>query len=348
MSERKRFAVTLGIIVLIILLISVFSFSVNNFRQSSDKLFSVSNAREYNSILIRNFSFDSMILGTSLSQGFKCSEFDAAFGGESIKLSAAAANFAEMNQFMAFAVKHKKVKRAMIDAPVHFFPMDQSLKEFPEEYYSESNLTARVKKSMSINAFIDEFDFFTDRMKGKVKYTNRDDLYDWNRRHTCSEKVFAKHVLYRENETYLPDDAAYARALEHAETVALPLFKAYPETEFIVFFPPLSMLFYKDVDCNKYIALKEKIVDLLLACPNVRLYDFETAFDIMTDYNNFKDYIHYSGKINSRLIAEMAQDNYRLTGSSKRKALDDLANQIQTYDYQRDYDRLAAAWKKKE
>ena len=347
MSERKFFVVTLTAIIVIIVLFSLFTYLVGCFRESSVKILSISDSRTYNSILIRNFSFDSVLLGTSLSQGFKCSEFDAAFGGESIKLSSSGANFAEMNEFLKFAVKHKKIKRAMLDVVVQFCAMEQTLKDFPLEYYSDNLLKVRLNKSVSINGVLDELDFFWDVVRGKVKYTTRDALYDWNSRSPCSEEIFAQKILYRPHRNFLTHGNFYEKAYENTQKVLLPIFKTHADIEFIVFFPPLSIMNYQGENNIKYITLKEKIIDLLLTCSNVKLYDFEPALHITTDFNNFKDRAHYSGKINSWMLKEMTKDNYRITAQSKQQALDKLLNALNSFDYRKECERLKTLYQKK-
>ena len=344
MSERKCFILTLAIIIAAILLAAAFSFCVSGVRENSDRLFSLTDGRTYNSLIIRKFPFDSVILGSSMSQGFKCSEFDAAFGGQSMKLCAAGANFAEVKEILDFAVKHKKIKRAMLDTPVAFFGRDLTLDSFPLEYYQENNDMVRLKKSFSINAFIDEFDFFWDYLRGKVKYTTRDELYDWNRRRSCSESLLAQDVLYSSGKNYLKDDIAYKNAIVKAENVILPIFRKYSDIEFILFFPPYSMMYYQDKDHDKYLALKKKITELLLSCPNVKLYDFETAFPVMKNLNNYKDRTHYSGVINSWMISQMKDGNYRVTVQNKDKFSADFRECLKSYDFQKEYDRLKSTY----
>lgn len=347
MSERKLFVVTLAAIIVIIVLLSSFTYLVVCFRESSRKILSVSSGRTYNSTLIRNFSFDSVLLGTSLSQGFKCSEFDAAFGGKSIKLSSSGANFAEMNEFLKFAVKHKKIKRAMLDVVVQFCVMEQTLKDFPAEYYSENLFKVRLNKATSINGVLDELDFFRDMVRGKVKYTTRDALYDWNRKHSCSEKIFAQSILYQPHINYLTQGNNCEKAYENTQKVLLPIIKTHANIEFIIFFPPVSIMNYQGEDYSKYITLKGRIIDLLLTCSNVKLYDFETALHITTDFNNYKDRIHYSGKINSWMLKEMSKDNYRITAQSKQQALDKLLNALNSFDYRKECERLKTLYQKK-
>jgi hypothetical protein len=198
MKERKFFIITVIAIIAVTVFLSLFSFLSNSYRDRSKKiLFKYENeSRTYNSILIRSFSFDSIILGTSMSQGFKCSEFDAAFGGQSIKLSAPGASFAEMKEFLKFAVKYKKIQKVLLDAPVEFYAKKQSLQNFPMEYYNGKIIWMRLKKSLSINMLFDEFTFVRKILRGKVKYITRDELYDWNIFLACSEKIFAKHILF--------------------------------------------------------------------------------------------------------------------------------------------------------
>ena len=351
MKERKFFIITVIAIIAVTVFLSLFSFLSNNYRDRPEKILSKyaneNESRTYNSILIRRFSFDSIILGTSLSEGFKCSEFDAAFGGQSIKLSAPRANFAEMKEFLKFAVKHKKIQKVLLDAPVEFYAKKQTLQNFPMEYYNGKIIWMRLKKSLSINMLFDEFTFVRKILRGKVKYITRDELYDWNITYACSEKIFAKYILFHKYSNLLTQNNGYETAAVQANNIVNSLFQTYPDIEFIVFFPPFSMMAYQYIDNHKYVALKEKIINMLLTCHNVKLYDFETAHHIMTDYSKYRDHTHYSGRINSWMIQEMKKNNYRITNQNKKAALEKLFKMLESYDYQKEFERLASIYKER-
>lgn len=76
MKDCNFFFLTLLVSIIVILIIGIFTCFINNIKISSRKLFSGIPGRTYNSIIAKKFDYDAIILGSSFSQGFKCSEFD--------------------------------------------------------------------------------------------------------------------------------------------------------------------------------------------------------------------------------------------------------------------------------
>ncbi len=95
------------------------------------------------------------------------------------------------------------------------------------------------------------------------------------------------------------------------------LIEKNPETEFTIYFPPLSIFWwycvYKEekleivLDFKKYIAQKS---DLL---PNIRLIDLQlTASGIDFDLDRYKDMTHYDAAVSKETIYDIASDKYRV------------------------------------
>ena len=347
MSERKIFFISLAAIILLVLVFASFSFWMSYAKISSKQLYSNQSAREYNSIVINNFDFDSLILGSSMSQGFKCSVFDAAYGGKSIKLTCSGSNFAEVKFFTDYTVRKKKIKRIMLDAPVTFLPWEQTLKDIPMEYYQDNMKILFFKKSFSINAVVNAFSDLKSKITGKTKYISRDDLYDWNLGRKCGEKYFAQRLLYDKRTEFNIDQKFAEKSKATVREFLYPMFNSCPETEFIVFYPPFSMMYYRLLDRREYIKLKAEITDMLLEMKNVRIFDFETAFHITENFENYRDTSHYSGKINSWMIGQMAQGNYQLTRDNKQQSFDKLLKRFEEYDFDKEYSRIEAKYGKK-
>lgn len=347
MSERKICLWTVGCIILAIFSVAVITYFFSVFQLRSRRLFSGLNPRQYSSIILRNFEFDSAIVGSSLSQGSKCSVFDSVFGGRSMKFTYAGANLAEIQFTIEEMHKYRKIKRVVMDLPMGGLVCEQTLKQMPLDCYRGNFYFSYLKKSFTINELIRSLNFFRRSLTGKIKYTTRDDIYDWNKRHACSEKNFARDLLYNPYKKESFDGHALQEAERNVKTFLLQTFRNYPECEFLIFFPPFSMMYYRNVDLDSYVRMKRMCVDMLLNIPNVKIYDFETDFTVMQNFNNYKDLTHYSGKINSYLLSEMGKDRHRMTAENKEKMLSVFLNGCKNYNYTETYNRLQKTYGKK-
>ena len=340
MKERNFFILTLAMSIIVVLTLGIFTYCINNIKFSSPKLFSGISARKYNSIIAKNFDYDAVILGSSMSQGFKCSEFDKVFNCESIKMTMPGANFKEISFIAEYAMKYRDIKIAMLDSSVYFFRQKITLEQIPKEHYKEKNHFTMLKKSLAITDFVQAIDFFIKFIKGKVKYTTRDELYDWNLSNKCGEKYFAKALLYKNTTYSFFDNNALNNVNENLNKVLIPLFTRHKDKKFILFFPPYSIMFYRSVDPTLYVKLKSQIIDNLLTMNNIMIYDFETAFNITQNFNNYKDVTHYSGRINSWILSEISKGNYLLTKQNKEHQLKLLHDKLSSYDYNKTYEYM--------
>jgi hypothetical protein len=188
-------------------------------------------------------------------------------------------------------------------------------------------------------------DFCGDYLSGDVKVVSRDELYDWNLERACGEKYLAREVLYK----YVPpivDEDFIQTACRNTKEYLLPVLDVHPETQFILFFPPYCMMMFRNVDAAAYIRLKRELTDMLLPYRNVALYDFQTAFPVIENFDNYKDVSHYSGKISSWMIDELQHNHYRMTAENKETFLQALQTKLEHYDFQKEYDRLKKHYSK--
>ena len=335
MSERKIFLLTVCSVAAAVLLIGSVSYVVNGWVMKSDRLVSNMDARKYNSVIIKRFKFDSAIVGSSLSQGFKCSEFDKVWGGYSQKLTFSGANPAEIDFLVDKIAGKQKIRRIMIDILIPYWGGKADLKEIPVGLYGEEAEIERFKNSFSINAVVEAYGNISGFLQGKMKFTDRDSLYDWNRKRKCGEKFLAENLLYGTEKGYEITEENAGKTLENVREFLVPMLKRHKECEFILFFPPPSVLFYRNTELKAYCSLKSKVADMLLELPNVKLFCFETAFDVMGNCDNYKDLTHYSGKVNSWILECMKNNKFRLTAENKAERLALFCKYTGSYDFRK-------------
>ena len=112
-------------------------------------------------------------------------------------------------------------------------------------------------------------------------------------------------------------EQADRRMRENFESCVLSTIRAHPETEFIFFFPPYSHWYWGYTEkygvSDELLRAKAYTARALLAFPNVKVYDFHAAVDVITDLDNYFDILHYSPAINRRIVEWIAADKDRCT-----------------------------------
>lgn len=137
---------------------------------------------------------------------------------------------------------------------------------------------------------------------------------------------------------FLDQDAYLESAKLNLEHNILPLIQANPDTEFVFFFVPFSMLYWDNEiragTLDATLASMEYAIETLLTQENVRVYFYADHWDIATNLDNYKDYSHYGIWINSHITQLIAAGEDRMTPENYSSVLADMKQFLYSYDYE--------------
>lgn len=136
----------------------------------------------------------------------------------------------------------------------------------------------------------------------------------------------------------LKEDAYLESARLNLEHNILPLIQANPDTEFVFFFVPFSMLYWDNElragTLDATLACIEYTIEVLLEQENVRIYFYQDQWDIATNLDNYKDYSHYGVWINSRITRQLAAGENRVTTENYASIIADMKEFLHSYDFE--------------
>ena len=141
---------------------------------------------------------------------------------------------------------------------------------------------------------------------------------------------------------------AYLEAVEANLAVNIcPYIEKNPQTEFVVFFPPYSILFWNDVLRENHLeaTLEEYryIANRLNAYENVKVYFFPDQEEIICDLNNYADYSHYHPRYNRFMAQCFAQGKYLVAKQGEQgKKIEDYLAHMREIALGFDYEELLA------
>lgn len=79
---------------------------------------------------------------------------------------------------------------------------------------------------------------------------------------------------------------------------------------------------------------EQLVTELLLQCPNVKLYNFFDQYEVITNLDNYRDKEHYSAKINSQILQWIASDVGLVTEENYLERLTAEKQFYLNYDYE--------------
>ena len=111
----------------------------------------------------------------------------------------------------------------------------------------------------------------------------------------------------------------------------------YPDTTFLLFFPPYSICYWDSLvrggRLEREIEAQRIAIEEILKYDNIELYSFCNNFEVVCDLNNYKDVGHYSEKINSQMLGWMNEGEYRLTWNNYEGYLEEIYEFYGVYVY---------------
>lgn len=285
---------------------------------------------------IRTFSYDSVLLGSSVAENFDTSYLDAAYDCNILKIIRASGSVADLMYYLNQAHDRQTLKNI-------FWCMDIfALSSSPEVtlYSSETPRYLHTSSVLDDSTYLFNKDIIFTTIPQSVAYSvlgidTGGHAYDWSdgKNFSADQAMYA----YDKPKENLPTQPVSEETIENVAANLSMLedeIGSHPDVNYIVFFPPYSMLWW---DCgytngvsDEYFYVLEQAIPVLLAYDNVSMYYFQSERDIITNLDLYIDLVHYSPDVNQYMLECITSDQNRVTSDN----MDDVLNGMHdTFDY---------------
>lgn len=301
--------------------------------------------RYINDGISRHFDFDALITGTSMAQNFKPSEMDALFGTNSVKETFSGAGYQEISENLDRALsRNKNLKMVLWAVDYNGFLRDYDwvqYEEYPTYLYDDNpfnDVSYLFNKSILYHGVMANL---TMTLSGAPS-TTMDEYSSWQWE-TGLDQILAS---YNRNDIKAdgPKDFGEKERQMVTKTITLnitDIVNRYPDTTFYIFFPPYSICYWDSANLSetlhRQLMAEQTATELLLDCPNVRLYNFFDQYEVICNPDNYSDGGHYSGEINSKILSWIAQDTGLITKENYQEKLAREKEFFSSYDYESIY-----------
>lgn len=304
------------------------------------------NERYQNDGIIKHFDYDAIITGTSMTQNFKTTEFDTLFHTQSIKVPFAGAGFKEITENLSRAIKANPDIRYIlrgIDYNAILFDKDFSTYDSYPDYLYDDNIFNDTKyllnKDIFLNGSLEVLNF----TKAGLKTPTFDEYNNWMKGRTFGKEAILSSYPppSMEEVKSVPltnEDLKNLRENIHQNFIVLA--NENPDIEFYLFITPYSIYFwdslYRTGNLERQLEAEKIAIEMLLGCNNIKLFSFYNNYDMICNADNYKDTVHYSEDINSKMLNWMHDLEYQLTLENYR----DYCNYIYEFYTTFNYDSL--------
>lgn len=291
--------------------------------------------------LAKNVEADTVLMGTSMAANYRASQIADTFGTTGVRITIPDGYLSEFDQVMDVLFRSQDPQRVIFGLDVNILVRDESgLTEAMPAYLYNSNPLDDVKYLINKdNLYYSVYTLLANRW-GQGETLDEgftwDDTEWWN--HMSALAGYDRPEPVEEQlsaEAYLEPAAANLDIMESWIT-------AHPETEFDIFFPPYSILYWDKTirlgQTEAVFAAMDLACERLLAHDNVKLYGFLMDGDIVLNLDNYCDHIHHSGQVCTQVLGMIAREEYRLTEKNADTMLAQWREFVVDYDYEKFWD----------
>lgn len=315
---------------------------MENFEYELDR----DNQRYVNDGIMKNFDYNAIITGTSMTENFKTSEFDALYGVNSIKIPFYGASYKEINDNLASAIEANPeivcIVRGLdcnrITNQKDTVRSDYA--QYPWYLYDDllyNDVQYVLNKEILFEHTLNGVFFYT--RHGKTTPTF-DEYSNW-----AADFVYGKEAV---DKTYERPEASDNVAVLSEYTIndingnitqnVVSLAKQNPDVEFYYFFTPYSIYWWDELKRQGNLGCQVEAfklaTELMLECDNIHLYSFFDEYEMICDLDNYKDTLHYGEHINSKILEWMRNGEHCLTKSNYEEYWNEILAFYDQYDYE--------------
>ena len=350
MTNNKKFIkIFFSLSLLFLSIVALFNFIIDPYQQYRKptlyKTFYGGNQRALNTGLAKNHNYNSVVIGSSMTENFLISKVSEIINNP-IKLSISGGSAHEIfNTLNTVFKSNNNIETVLIGLDIYAVSG-----KIDRLRYGDNSLPLYLYDYNYLNDIFYLINF--DTLKEFVKVItlpiikkndlnwNYENMYQWQDK---AENEFGKENVLKilkespiDNNKFDKNEYSFETLKKSFDYNFLALVKSNPNKNFIFFYPPYSIIAFKDwtekdilFDIMKFkLYVNEEFSNL----KNVILYDFQSAIEITTNLDNYKDFSHYHQNINHWMIEQIKENNYLVTKDNIDEHLENIRKQIEEYD----------------
>lgn len=262
----------------------------------------VDNQMNQNPGMAMHMDYDSVILGSSMTVNFNTDWFGELMGLQTLKLSYSGAFPKDQANIMDIIFNSGHEVDAVflgIDVITYSGGVEETKYPVPEYLYDDS-------KWRDVEYWLNK-DVLLEYILRPLADPDKTDLATvyaswWTEDYYNKQWVMHNYVSPEKIEEEANPEGYVENIKNNMDVNICPYIEANPDTEFYVFYPPYSILFWNDVLQENHLEATlrayEYISERLLAYDNVKVFFFPNQEWIVCNLDYYADYSHYHPDIN--------------------------------------------------
>ena len=299
------------------------------------------NERYQNAGLLRQAQADTVVLGTSMVANYRPSQISEVFGGSAVRLTVPDGYLSEFDTTLEAVFASHPPERVIFGLYVNTLIRDESgVTAAMPDYLYNANPLDDIQYLLNKDTLY--YSAYTLLSNHWGEGDTIDEGFTWDRNewwnHISALENYDRPEIAAEE---LPADA-YRDDVAANLAVAERWVTEHSDTEFDFFLPPYSILFWDKViregRTEAVFAAIRQAGQTLLQYDNVKFYGYLMDPEIVTNLDNYCDYIHHSGGVCREILAMLQREEGRLTEENLEETLANWREFVVHYDYDQFWD----------
>ena len=287
--------------------------------------------------IVRQFEYDTLIAGTSMTENFKPSYFKEVLGANAVKVPYPGGRSKNMSIIIDMALKsNPNLKTVYLGLDMSMMKYDIEATRSPlPEYLYDTNFFNDINYLLNKDVLLERVAYNIVMTINGEASTTFDEYSYWQDKHTISQYAVmdANWGIEMEDSTNMTLDETLSLSYDNLRENILPLIEAYPDIKFVIFYPPYSILFWYRNYADHELRILEHSIKALLPYENVELFLFLNESALVTNLYNYRDTRHYNADANMYMVDCFKNGTHRLTSENYEAELEQLSTLVNSFDY---------------
>lgn len=300
--------------------------------------YQVDNQVNQNPGMAKHMDYDSVILGSSMTVNFNTRWFEELMGMKTLKLSYSGAFPKDQANIMDIIFADGRKVDAVflgIDVITYSGGVEETKYPIPEYLYDDTawnDIPYLLNKDVLLQYIM--------RPLADPDKTDLATVYAswWTEDYYNKQWVMHNYVAAQPAIKEAGREKFVENIKANMDSNICPYIEANPDTEFYVFYPPYSILYWNDVLQEKQLEAVlreyEYISERLFAYDNVKVFFFPNQEWIICDLDNYADYSHYHPDINRYMAECFANGEHQVTEGELEEELEAMRRIVLEYDFE--------------
>lgn len=298
------------------------------------------NGRYMNDGILRNYEYDAVIIGTSMCENFKTSQWDELSGNITVKVPFFGASYKELHDTLIRAFSYNDEIKTIIwgidynQLNTQWDNMKYS--DYPYYLYDDNFINDGNylwNKTVLLRGMLPDLAY---TIMGKASM-GFDEYNSWSEKSGRDAVLKSYQPAEGDGQQKVLSEEQKIQIEENVKRNICDLIETHPKTEFYFFFTPYSIAYWDQLyysgNLKSQIEATYIFAEQLLKYDNVKLFCFFNDYEMICNLNNYVDAGHYTGAINDRILQWMAGEQYLLTRENYQETIAGIEKFYVDFDY---------------